>query len=302
MHVTPPYPLSIPRSPGAPAASYDGGFIAARDGARLFLNEWMPGGSREAATHVIVLVHGIGMHGAPYGAISQGFAERGIALLVPDLRSHGRSDGPPGCLACAATLTGDLDAIFYCAARRYPRRPLFVCGESMGGLIAAEYARRRADRLAGAILVAPAFRLHLRRFFGPLPIARFLVAGKIVIDTPALLEVATRVPEFNAAKRADPYATRAVRPHYLLRLGLWGLRWPRAGRALEIPLQIHYGRRDRIIDHRATRRVHASRDAGQRPSELHEWEDACHTLFWDEAAPRLVASICDWTLTHAPPM
>src|SRR5262249_26453720 len=133
--------------------------VVARDGTKLVVHRWTPA-KAAADKPVVVFLHGIGMHGEPYAAVAAGFTSKQVTLVVPDLRGHGRSGGMRGKLAESAVLRSDLGEIIGLVNKRHPQAPVYLAGESMGGLLAADYAVRGERRLAGLILLAPAFKVH----------------------------------------------------------------------------------------------------------------------------------------------
>ncbi len=97
-HAEEPYPLSIPIPSGCPAPVYKHLDVRGRDGVKLCVHESAPP-KPIAGKPVALFLHGIGMHGEPYGSIAAGFTSQNIPFIVPDLRGHGRSEGTRGELA-----------------------------------------------------------------------------------------------------------------------------------------------------------------------------------------------------------
>jgi pimeloyl-ACP methyl ester carboxylesterase len=135
------YPISIPNPKDTPAPVYRGHSVAARDDTKLMVHEWAPP-KLAPNKPVILFVHGIGMHGEPYASIAAGITSRGLVLVVPDLRGHGRSEGKREVLAAPHVLRADLAAVIALINNRYPGSPIVLAGESMGGLLATDYAWR----------------------------------------------------------------------------------------------------------------------------------------------------------------
>jgi alpha-beta hydrolase superfamily lysophospholipase len=177
----------------------------------------------------------------------------------------------------------------------------------MGGLLAADYARRSQKRLGGLVLLAPALRVHPTRFRPPPNLlssfgsgVQALLGGRVPIDTDDNLNASTRVPEFAAAKKADPLCVHEVRPTYLARLGLLSMDWPEAGADLDLPLFVGVAGQDRIIDNQIARRAFV---AAQSPAAAKTWrvyQDAYHTLLWDPITPEVVEDVVTWVLRHNP--
>src|SRR5271156_3213580 len=87
-----PYPRSVAPPENFPEIADAPRTVIAPDGIKLVVHEWAPP-NVAAERPVVLFIHGIGMHGQPYGAISAGFTARGITFDALDLRGHGRSGG-----------------------------------------------------------------------------------------------------------------------------------------------------------------------------------------------------------------
>ena len=79
------YPLSIPVPRGAAAPVYKRLAVTARDGIKLIVHEWAPP-KPVAGKPVALFLHGIGMHGEPYGAVAAGFTSTSDLPRRPDSR------------------------------------------------------------------------------------------------------------------------------------------------------------------------------------------------------------------------
>ena len=96
----------------------------------------------------MIFLHGWGLHGGIWQETAATLAQRGH-LETPDLPGYGASPTvtpyTPACLAEAL------------AAKRHG--PCILCGWSMGGMVALEWAARRPEQVRGLVLVgsSPAF-------------------------------------------------------------------------------------------------------------------------------------------------
>ena len=199
------YPLSIPTPKGSSAPKYQQYRVLARDDLKLNVHEWAP--SKPATdTPVVVFIHGIGMHGEPYASIASGFTTRGLLLVVPDVRGHGCSEGKREELAPPHMLRADLGAVIGHVNKRYPGAPIVLAGESMGGLLAADYAWRGERRVEGLVLLAPAFSIKPP----PLDPGDLLTPGFVSLISDLRLKPSTSEGSgFIKARRADALALRA---------------------------------------------------------------------------------------------
>jgi lysophospholipase len=289
------YPLSIPPPKGAAAPLYDRLEATARDGEKLVVHRWRP--AKDAADKpVVVLMHGIGMHGEPYASIAAGFTAKQMTLIVPDLRGHGRSQGKRGKLADAAVLRCDLGEVIGLVNRKHPQAPVVLAGESMGGLIAADYAAKGERRLSALVLLVPAFKVHDSQIKG---IGEFF-SGSISLVADKKLAPSTREPGFIAARKKDSLALASVESLYLTGLGLRQLEWPAAANQIKVPLFIGVAGKDEIVNNKTARSVLDAAATPPTAKTWRQWDDAKHTVCWDPLTPEIIADVTRWLEAQEP--
>ncbi|MDN5893845.1 MAG: lysophospholipase [Nocardioides sp.] len=106
------------------------------------------------ATHTILLCPGYGEHIGRYPHVADHLVAHGAEVHGIDHAGHGRSDGERVLITDFEQVVDDLHAL---AQHENVRRdlPVVLLGHSMGGMIAARYAQRYADQLAGLVLSGP---------------------------------------------------------------------------------------------------------------------------------------------------
>lgn len=133
---------------------------------RVFLDradlsgDYLPGGG----DLVVVWVHGFGSHrgGEKAAAVRDECARRGWPFAAFDFRGHGASGGVMADLRTSGLLTDLSEVRRFLADRGHTR--LGLVGSSMGGFVAAWFARRHPDAVVGCVLVAPAFGFLERKW------------------------------------------------------------------------------------------------------------------------------------------
>lgn len=111
---------------------------------------------------VFLLVHGLGAHSGRWDFFGQYFAARGFASYALELKGFGRTpDLPRGHVDSFEIYYRDVASLKDVAKKEYPGVPVYLAGESMGGLIAYIMATRRAGFCDGLICMSPAFRSRL---------------------------------------------------------------------------------------------------------------------------------------------
>ena len=301
------YPLSIPVPPGSPPPVYRRLEVNSRDKTKLIVHEWSPlkaqaTGGRPASGRgpIVLFIHGIAFHGEPYGSIAAGFTSQGITLVVPDLRGHGRSEGPRGQLPLPHVLRADIGAVIERINSLYPDAPVVLLGDSMGGVVAADYAWRGEKRLAGLALLVPAFGLNREQWQkSGLDFGGLLRQGAVTLATEAKIGPSTRSEGFLKARLVDPLSLREVTPAYLLSILALQREWPRAAEDIKMSLFVCVAGEDKIIDNAAARTVF---ERVLTPAAEKTWlklDGAYHTVSWDPATPQIIAALVKWVLERS---
>ena len=265
-----------------------------KDGLRFFGQSWEPEGAPAA---VVCLVHGIGEHGGRYAHVAHYLTCAGFALLTFDHRGHGRSDGRRGYIPSYDALLDDVDALLAQAAQRWPGRPRFLYGHSLGGGLVLNYALRRRPQIAGVVATSPWLRLA-----SPPPAWKDRLAGLLDrvwpsyseangLDTGAL----ARGPAVAQAYLRDPlvHNRTSARLYVSFRdAGAWAL-----AHAAEfpVPLLLMHGTSDRITSSQATAEF-ASKVPGA--CDLKLWEGFYHELHNEPEQLEALAAIVVWLRAH----
>ena len=123
------------------------------DGARLPLRHWLPKTETRA---VIIALHGFNDYSRFFDAPGDYFSRQGVACFAYDQRGFGMAP-QRGLWAGRETYTKDLQVLARLLKQRYPERPLYLLGESMGGaIVITAMSQTDMPDIAGIILAAPA--------------------------------------------------------------------------------------------------------------------------------------------------
>jgi alpha-beta hydrolase superfamily lysophospholipase len=126
--------------------------FVASDGTELPLQSW---GDLENPGAVILALHGMGDYANAFMEFGNQIGPTGMAVYAFDQRGFGRSPTRPF-WAGAASLVNDASDMLTLLRARYPGRPLYLMGNSMGGAVAIITAATRGHLIDGLVLVAPA--------------------------------------------------------------------------------------------------------------------------------------------------
>jgi len=129
------------------------------DGIEIFAKSWEPDNGEIKG--VINLVHGMGEHIERYDHVAEALTAKGYAVFGADHRGHGKSGGNRGHIPGYDTILDDVELLLKKSAERYPGKPAFIYGHSMGGGVVANLLVRRRPAVKAALLSAPYFRLSV---------------------------------------------------------------------------------------------------------------------------------------------
>ena len=141
--------------PGAKSNSAQLGenIFLAEDGASLPLRHWLP---KTEARAVIIALHGFNDYSRFFDKPGEYFSNQGIACFAYDQRGFGMAP-KRGLWAGSEAYTQDLQALVRLVKQRYPQRPVYLLGESMGGaIVITAMSRMDMPEVEGVILAAPA--------------------------------------------------------------------------------------------------------------------------------------------------
>ena len=261
---------------------------------RLYCRSCGADGAPRAA---VISLHGLGDHSGLYPMVAEALTPRGIAVYAPDLRGNGRSPGPRGHIDSWADLREDLRRLVRRARAETPGVPLFLLGNSLGGLVVLDYASHLPDELRGVVAVAP----PLGELGVPAPL---LALGRVLsrvwprfsLETGMDLGGLSRDPAVVEEVLADPLFHRRGTARLSTEVTATIARVQRAAAEFPVPLLVVHGDADRMVPPEGSRRFVAR--AGQRDKTFLEIPGAYHALLADLDGERVLAAIRDWIVAR----
>lgn len=257
--------------------------LRARDGTPLAGRRWA---SAAAPLGDVLLVHGLAEHLGRYEGLATALAAASFRVTGVELRGHGDSEGRRGHVRRWSDYGLDLNAAAEIGG------PFFVVAHSMGALAVLDWLRQPQPVL-GLVLGSPLLGVaagvpRWKEAAGRL-LARLLPALPMSngID-PTLL---SHDEESNRRYAADPKVFRTVTPRWFeeMRAAIGRVQGD-PGR-FRVPLQLHLGMEDRIVDVRAAERFAAGWGG---PLEIQRWPGCYHELFQETVRERVFASVRAW--------
>ena len=262
-----------------PGLDYRNGSFAGAGDLPLYYQAWMPPDGQPKKA-VLINLHGLGDHSGLYPTLASHFPARGIALYAYDMRGNGRSPGQRAYLRGWHEYRGDLHA-FLASVREWEKDlPVFILGNSLGGLVVLDYALHYPTGLSGVIAAAPPL--------GELGVPSFLMAlGRLMsriwprfsLEVGMDLSGLARDPAVVAKVLADPLFHRRGTARLSTEVTAAIRRVQARAESLSVPLLILHGSADRMVPPSGSRSFFAKVRYPDR--EFREYPEAYHGLFAD---------------------
>ena len=125
-------------------------YMRAFDGIKIYTNSEVSPEDRA----VVLIVHGLCEHQGRYDAAVHELHKQGIGTYRFDHRGHGRSGGERTYLDDYTDMLQDIDMLVKRARKEHPRKPLFLLGHSMGGLVSALYGAVYPNKEISGIIIS----------------------------------------------------------------------------------------------------------------------------------------------------
>jgi len=260
------------------------------DGVPLVGSAWEPDGEVRAA---VCLIHGLGEHIGRYAHVAAALTEAGYALMGFDLRGHGKSGGPRGHTPSYEALMDDMTGMLDETAKRYPGKPRFLYGHSLGGNMALNYVIRCRPKIAGVIATGSGLRLAFMP--PPLKMALVRLLDRVLpawqqpngLDRSALSHDPQVVRDYSADPLVhDKVSLRLV--NSMLEAGEWAIQ---NASEFPLPLLLTHGGADAITS-AAGSRAFAER-AGSHCTYC-EWEGLYHETHNEPQKAAVLARMIAW--------
>jgi alpha-beta hydrolase superfamily lysophospholipase len=199
-----------------------------------------------APRRIVILAHGYGEHLGRYRHVADLLVERGAVVAGPDHVGHGRSGGERAVVGDFDVVVDDLNEVVARMRERHPGVPVVLVGHSMGGLIAARYAQRHGDGLAGLVLSGPVL--------GSWTAATAMLGMDEIPDDPLDVSTLSRDPSVGEAYAADELVWHGPFKRPMLQSLVDGLRTINEGPALgPLPTLWVHGGDDQLVPLQETR-------------------------------------------------
>jgi acylglycerol lipase len=286
----------------------DTAFITTDD-KTLPLREWLPNGPPGAAPRAVILaLHGFNDYSNAFDGPASEWAKHGIATYAYDQRGFGGAPGR-GFWPGSAALATDAVTAATLLRIKYPRTPLYLLGESMGGAVAIIAATGatgiRPAAVDGVILSAPAVWTRDSMEFLPrmaLWAGVRVFPGAVFTGESLHILASDNIPMLIALGR-DPMVIKGARVDTMYGLVDLMDRTVEAAPNLTQPLLVMYGAHDAIIPAASVQAFSAALPPNRGGRERFAYyQNGYHMLLRDLEAKRVADDVASWVLDRAAPL
>jgi alpha-beta hydrolase superfamily lysophospholipase len=271
------------------AQAHRQGWFEGTGGVALFRQSWHPVQPRAG----LLNIHGLGDHSGLYPTLVDYCLTHGLAVHSHDVRGNGRSPGQRAYVERWEEYREDLHRFVAAVQAEEAELPLFLVGNSLGGLIVLDYALLHPDGLRGIIAVSP----PLGRLGVPAPL---LALGRVLsrvwprfsIRTGMDLSGLARDPAVVQAVLADPLFHRVGTARLSTEVAAAIDRVQAGAPRFPLPLLVLHGSADRMVPPDGSRTFVPR--VGHPDHELREYPGAYHVLFADLDRERVLADLDQW--------
>ncbi len=272
-----------------------------RGGDRFGFREWAPPGR---ARGLVVAMHGLNLTADDFAPLGEALAPAGIRVAAWNLRGQGLDPDPRrrGAFLDPRGMLEDLEDFIAHVRRGETKTPLFLCGDSMGALLALSAAAnpRLAARLAGLILFVPVADLAqrnppwIKRLISLLAktAPRLRINASWFIHAKSSTPQLTRIPERQEAVETSPYRLGPLTVGFLASMGALIDASDRLAGKLRMPVAIFSAGHDVFITASQTE-AFFGRIASADKVQFH-YPDAFHQLLFDLDREQVLADLRGW--------
>lgn len=267
----------------------------------LFFQKWIPEGPVQAG---IVLVHGAGEHSGRYEHVKDWFLARQIAFFAGDLPGFGRSPGRRGHINRFSDYVNTVKDWVETAKSAIGDAPLFVLGNSVGGLVTIRLLQESAAGnlpIRGVILCSPCLRLKLH-----VPLWKQRLAAALSKLTPGLrlpngidAAAVSRSRSVVEAYSTDPYNEHRVSFRWFEELHTAMQHASLQAGRIRYPILLLQAGADRIVDPDAA--APFIEKVSARDRKIKVYPGFYHELLNEPEREEVLADILEWIETSCCP-
>ena len=272
----------------------EGFFKGVRD-TNIYFQSWSPESEPRA---ILLIVHGLAEHSGRYMNLVNHFVPLGYGLYGIDHLGHGRSDGTRVFVERFEDYTNTLKVYFDMIRCWQPRKPVFLVGHSMGGLISAVYLLDHQAELTGAVLSGVAVKVPSNITSVILYVGKVLSAlvpkfGLLGLDAAGVC----RDPAVVQAYVSDPLVYTGKTTARLAAEMLKAMQYVSAEASrITLPIMMVQGSADRLVDPAGSKMLYEAVSSADKAIRI--YDGFYHEVFNEPEHDKVLRDIEIWLEAH----
>lgn len=267
--------------------------IEAQDKTKLYYREFLA----NTPEKILLCIHGLGGHSGDFVELGEKLKENNVSVFALDLRGHGLSQKENENYFSFQNILSDINLMINFLKEKYPSLPLYLLGESMGGIAVLNIALENKD-IQGLILVSAGIKpniklsvLDIMKILPLIPINLIFKNWK-PINLEANWDKSNNNPERIKQMKEDVLLLKRVSLAFLLSIAKYHKRIMSDCINLQIPILILHGTGDEIVSYEGAEEFYQKLKSQNKQIKL--FEGASHGLFADEKTPDVIKAIEEW--------
>lgn len=268
----------------------EGDFKGIRD-LKIYYQCWLPEKDPKA---VLLIVHGLAEHSGRYMNLVNHFVPLGYAIYGVDHIGHGKSDGLRVYVERFEDFTDTLKDFSHMIRDWQPKKPIFLIGHSMGGLISSIFLLDHQDELSGAVLSGPSVKVpdnisSVTILAGKLFSTLMPKLGLLALEADGV----SRDPEVVKAYLNDPLVyTGKITARLAAELLKAMKRAEVDASKITLPILIAQGSEDRLVDPDGAQMLHDT--VGSVDKTLKIYDGLYHEIFNEPEHHKVLGDVEAW--------
>ncbi len=268
-------------------------YLSIEDETKLYYQEYLPSHLKKA----LLCFHGLGGHGGGFSELGEKLMTINTAVYAVDIRGHGLSQRENEKYFSFDKLFSDVKVIVDFFREKHSNIPLYLLGESMGGIIILNYAIEHQG-IDGLILLSPGIKPNIKlsaldclKLLAVLPISLIFKNLKLV-NMEANWDKANNDPEQVRRMKEDPLLLRRMSLAFLLSIVKYHKKIMRECINLDLPTLILQGKADEVVLWEGAEEFYYKLKSKDKKIKL--FENGSHGLLADENTPEAIKTIEEW--------
>lgn len=251
------------------------------------------------AQAIVITVHGSGEHIGRHKHVAEWLNKNQISMIGGDLPGLGRSKEIRGHIENFNDYLAKVDEWLRYTKGKWPNKPIFLFGHSMGGLIVLRYLEELKDKkfLNGAVVTSPSIKIGIEIPKWQLTVAKTLekIWPTFRLSSGIKAHQVSRDPEVVERYEKDPlvYSKVSIRWFFEFQRAIADV-WDKIDKLKGIKLLFMQAGKDLLVDPLAASDYVAKADNGD--IEFHFISDLYHEILNEPEKETYLKLMSDWIL------